>query len=253
MKFKVPGDCSQITLRQFMAYHTAADDVERVMAIINKSRDYCESLQVDAAHTVINLFDEVIEAASSHFDRIIEVRGRRLGFLPDINSMTFREHVDLDQLAQTIWREKKSIDYTNLPQLMAVMFRPVTEQVGEYYNIQKYDLDNTEKYMADIMDLTLDRVNGALLFFFEYRRGISEQFSGLFGFDIEEGTSDGYTPSGLAKWGWYHVLESIANQDLTRHEEVLDKGAKAIFTHLSYMRDFQAEQNRIMKQAYKLK
>jgi hypothetical protein len=165
MKFKVPGDCSQITLRQFMAYHTAADDVERVMAIINKSRDYCESLQVDAAHTVINLFDEVIEAASSHFDRIIEVRGRRLGFLPDINSMTFREHVDLDQLAQTIWREKKPIDYTNLPQLMAVMFRPVTEQVGEYYNIQKYDLDNTEKYMADIMDLTLDRVNGALLFF----------------------------------------------------------------------------------------
>jgi len=165
MKFNVPGDCAQITLRQFMAYHSAADDVEKVMAIINKSRDYCEGLQVDAAHTVIALFEEVIEGASSQFDRIIEVRGRRLGFLPDINGMTFREHVDLDQLAQTIWREKKSIDYTNLPQLMAVMFRPVTEQVGQYYNIEKYDLDKTEKYMADILDLTLDRVNGALLFF----------------------------------------------------------------------------------------
>lgn len=148
-----------------MAYHSAADDVERVMAIINKSRDYCEGLQVDSAHTVIALFEEVIEGASSQFDRIIEVRGRRLGFLPDINGMTFREHVDLDQLAQTIWREKKSIDYTNLPQLMAVMFRPVTEQVGQFYNIEKYDLDKTEKYMADILDLTLDRVNGALLFF----------------------------------------------------------------------------------------
>jgi hypothetical protein len=165
MKFNVPGDCSQITLRQFMAYHSAADDVEKVMAIINKSRDYCEGLQVDSAHTVIALFEEVIEGASSQFDRIIEVRGRRLGFLPDINGMTFREHVDLDQLAQTIWREKKSIDYTNLPQLMAVMFRPVTEQVGQFYNIEKYDLDKTEKYMADILDLTLDRVNGALLFF----------------------------------------------------------------------------------------
>jgi hypothetical protein len=79
--------------------------------------------------------------------------------------MTFREHVDLDQLAQTIWREGKPCDYTELPRLMAVMFRPVTEQVGDYYNIEKYDLDKTARYMPEIMALTLDRVNGALVFF----------------------------------------------------------------------------------------
>ena len=165
MKLRVPGECSQITLSQFMAYHTAADDVERVMVIIDKSREYCEGLKADSARTIIALFDEVIETASSNFERIITVNGKRLGFLPDINSMTFREHVDLDQLAQTIWREGKPCDYTELPRLMAVMFRPVTEQVGDYYNIEKYDLDKTARYMPEIMQLTLDRVNGALLFF----------------------------------------------------------------------------------------
>jgi hypothetical protein len=165
MKLKVPGECSQITLSQFMAYHTAADDVERVMVIINKSREYCELLKADSVQTIITLFEEVIDSSAGQFERIINVNGKRLGFLPDINSMTFREHVDLDQLAQTIWIESKPCDYTELPRLMAVMFRPVTEQVGDYYNIEKYDLDKTARYMPEIMALTLDRVNGALVFF----------------------------------------------------------------------------------------
>jgi hypothetical protein len=165
MKLKVPGECSQITLSQFMAYHTAEDDVERVMVIINKSREYCELLKADSVQTIITLFEEVIDSSAGQFERIINVNGKRLGFLPDINSMTFREHVDLDQLAQTIWREGKPCDYTELPRLMAVMFRPVTEQVGDYYNIEKYDLDKTARYMPEIMALTLDRVNGALVFF----------------------------------------------------------------------------------------
>jgi len=148
-----------------MDYHLAVDDIERVMVIINKSREYCESLKADSVFTIITLFNEVVDSASSNFERVITVNGKRLGFLPDINSMTFREHVDLDQLAQTIWREGKECDYRELPRLMAIMFRPVTEQVGEYYNIQKYDLDKMNSYLPEIMELTLDRVNGALLFF----------------------------------------------------------------------------------------
>lgn len=148
-----------------MGYHGAADEVERVMIILNKSREYCEQLKAETVHTIVTLFEEVIDSSSSNFERIISVNGKRLGFIPDINGMTFREHVDLDQLAQSIWREGKQCDYKELPRLMAILFRPVTEQVGEYYNIQKYDLEKMSSYMPEIMGLTLDRVNGALLFF----------------------------------------------------------------------------------------
>ena len=165
MKLNIPGDASQITLQQFMDYHNAVDEIERVMVIVNKSREYCEGLKADTVQTIITLFEEVIDSSPSQFDRIISVNGKKLGFMPDINGMTFREHVDLDQLAQAIWKEGKAIDYTEIPRLMAILFRPVTEQVGEYYNIEKYDLDRMSKYMPEIMQLTLDRVNGALLFF----------------------------------------------------------------------------------------
>jgi len=165
MKLRIPGDASQITLTQFMGYHGAADEVERVMIILNKSREYCEQLKAETVHTIVTLFEEVIDSSSSNFERVIAVNGKRLGFIPDINGMTFREHVDLDQLAQTIWRDGKACDYKELPRLMAILFRPVTEQVGEYYNIEKYDLEKMAGYMPEIMALTLDRVNGALLFF----------------------------------------------------------------------------------------
>ena len=165
MKMKIPGNASQITLRQFMAYHTAIDDVEKVMVIINKNREYCEALKVETITTIIELFDEVINTAGDNFERIISINGKRLGFLPDINGITFREHVDLDQLAQSIWPANKEPNYKELPQLMAVIFRPIKEQVGEYYNLEKYDLDKTAGYMPEILGLTLDKVNGALLFF----------------------------------------------------------------------------------------
>ncbi len=251
MKLKIPGSGSQITLRQFMDYHNAVDDCERVMVIINKSREYCESLKADSIETIITLFEEVIDSSASNFERVITVNGKRLGFIPDINSMTFREHVDLDELSKLIWFKDNDVNYKEFPRLMAILFRPVTEQVGEFYNIQKYDLSKMNDYLPEIMGLTLDRVNGALLFFFDYRRSISEQFFGLFGQSSDEGGERDNTPSGLSRWGWYHILQSVSNNDITNHEKVLDKGAREIFTYLSYMRDYNAEQARIMKQAIK--
>lgn len=165
MKLRIPGDGSQITLQQFMDYQNAVDDVERVMVIINKSREYCESLKADSIQTIITLFDEVINSSSSKFERVMIVNGKRLGFIPDINSMTFREHVDLDTLAQTIWKVDGKVNYKEFPRLMAILFRPVTEQVGDFYNVQKYDASKMSDYMPEVLGLTLEQVNGALVFF----------------------------------------------------------------------------------------
>jgi hypothetical protein len=165
MKLKIPGDGSQITLRQFMDYQNAVDDVERAMVIINKSREYCESLKADSVQTIITLFAEVIDSSSSKFERVAMVNGKRLGFIPDINAMTFREHVDLDTYAKDIWHLNGKVNYKHFPSLMAILFRPVTEQVGDFYNIQKYDASKTSDYMPEVLGLTLEQVNGALLFF----------------------------------------------------------------------------------------
>lgn len=165
MKLYIPVSAEQITLKRFVDYHTAHDNVERVMIAVNKSREYCEGLKVETVQTVIDLFEAACLTGKETHTPTVTIEGVKLGFIPDLNSMTFREHVDLDQLSKSIWLENGTVDYKNLPQLMAILYRPVTEQVGEYYNIIKYDSDNVKKYMKAVNGLTMDRVQGGLLFF----------------------------------------------------------------------------------------
>lgn len=165
MKLFIPVSAEQITLKRFVDYHTANDNVERVMIAVNKSREYCEGLKVETVQTVIDLFEAACLTGKETHTPTVTIEGMKLGFIPDLNSMTFREHVDLDQLSKSIWLENGTVDYKNLPQLMSILYRPVTEQVGEYYNISKYDSDNVKKYMKAVNGLTMDRVQGGLLFF----------------------------------------------------------------------------------------
>ncbi len=165
MKLYIPVSSEQITLKRFVDYQTAADDVERVMVAVNKNRDYCEGLKVETMQTVIELFDAACITGKDTHTPTVTVEGVKLGFIPDINSMTFREHVDLDQLSKSIWLTNGQTDYKNLAQLMAILYRPVTEQVGQYYNLVKYDSDGVKKYLHAINGLTMDRVQGGLLFF----------------------------------------------------------------------------------------
>lgn len=165
MKLYIPVSSNQITLRRFVDFETAADDTERAMVAINKNREYCEGLKAETVQTVIDLFQTACITGKDTHTPTVTLEGVKLGFIPDINNMTFREHVDLDQLSKSIWLTSGATDYTNLPQLMAILYRPVTEQVGEYYNVQKYDSEKTKKYIHAINALPMDRVQGGLLFF----------------------------------------------------------------------------------------
>jgi hypothetical protein len=71
----------------------------------------------------------------------------------------------MDQLAKTVWPTGKEPNYKNLPELMAILFRPVSEQVGTFYNLEPYDTERVPKYIDAVKCLTMDRIQGALLFF----------------------------------------------------------------------------------------
>lgn len=165
MKLYIPVSADQITLKRFVDYHASSDDVEKVMIAVNKSREYCEGLKAETVQTVVDLFETACITGKDTHSPTVTIQGVKLGFIPDINNMTFREHVDLDQLSKSIWLTNGQTDYKNLPQLMAILYRPITEQVGDYYNLVKYDSSKVKNYMKAINGLTMDRVQGGLLFF----------------------------------------------------------------------------------------
>ena len=56
---------------------------------------------------------------------------------------------------------------------------------------------------------------------------------------------------GLSRWGWYNALETIAERDITKFKSILDLGAREVFTHLSYLRDYHAMERQLLKQNFK--
>lgn len=160
----IPKNNAGITLQKFVAYQSGRNEIERVMAATGQSRRVIEGFKMSTLNELINTFDNAIKVGVPMHKQTVVINGVRLGFIPDLNDLTLREHIDLDSYAQEIWH-KDGNDYTNLPKLMAILFRPVTDILGSYYRIEPYDSERVRSYIDVVNLLTMDKVNGALVFF----------------------------------------------------------------------------------------
>ena len=163
-KIQIPLNYSQITLDQFVTYHTARTDVEKLMAITQHPRKIVEGFQMNTIDEIMKSFDDALQVGAPKHEQTFVIEGMRLGFIPDLNAMTLKEHVDLEMYSGLIWT-KDGIDYTHLPKLMSILFRPVKGKLGQYYEVEEYSSDTTKLHLDRIKQMTMDRVNGALVFF----------------------------------------------------------------------------------------
>jgi hypothetical protein len=83
---------------------------------------------------------------------------QEFGFIPELDNITYGEFVDLDTYIQ---------DIQNLHNTMAVLYRPITKQVGDRYLIEPYE--SASKYATLMKQAPMDVVMAASLFF--YRLG----------------------------------------------------------------------------------
>tara|TARA_R110002020_G_scaffold212120_2_gene418553 strand:+ start:841 stop:1485 length:645 start_codon:yes stop_codon:yes gene_type:complete len=93
--------------------------------------------------------------------RIIEIDKKRYGFHPDLDSITLGEYADIETFI------KNGIE-NHLPEVMAVLYRPVLEETGSgVYTIEAYD--GEIKIRADQMKkMSSQQVQNALVFFYNF-------------------------------------------------------------------------------------
>ena len=164
--YTIPKTIEQITLGQYVAFMSAKTEQAKAAIATGKTLKEVEGLTWHALQTINELFEEVTNQPTARHQGTFVVGDMRLGFIPNLNSITFREHVDLDLLALSIWPANGGeVQYSNLPKLMAILFRPVQGRLGANYMIKPYDAGKVEEYMAFINGIPMDRVNGALVFF----------------------------------------------------------------------------------------
>lgn len=91
----------------------------------------------------------------NHFIQRFKMGGVEFGFIPNLDEMTTGEYMDLDNYIT---------DWNTMHNAMAVLYRPITNKLGNKYQIEEYKGSVT---YADVMrHAPLDVVLGAMVFFY---------------------------------------------------------------------------------------
>jgi hypothetical protein len=163
MKINLPSTYNDITLDEYVKYHSLKSEIDKIALITGLSKKSIEGLQVSAIETIITEYSNALERGTPRMDYVIK-GDVELAFVPDIDAITLREHIDLDTYAQSIWKNG-AMDCTNLPNLMAILYRPISKRFGKWYELQAYDVDKVKYYIDSINTMTMAQVNGVMVFF----------------------------------------------------------------------------------------
>ena len=154
MEIRLPHRYQDVRLGQMQAYMQADNDAERIAALADVPCSTVRELPhklYDRLHKQVAL---IMQNESSLFERVITLDGREFGLIPDWGEFTLGEWIDTEEMVQDVW--------SNAHKLMALLYRPVTNRVGDRYDIAKYTGKENHKLFLDV---TIDIFAGAMLFF----------------------------------------------------------------------------------------
>jgi hypothetical protein len=164
LKLNIAANAKAVTLARYIDYQNAVDKLERVRVITGKSMDAVRLLQSQVIDEIIIRFEAAIKLGSNDFERKVRIGAIELGFIPNLNELTFGEYIDLDTHCTGIYNDGK-INGMAAHKMMCILYRPIKAKFGRYYDIEAYNPNAKRKYEDEVLQLTLDHVLNVLLFF----------------------------------------------------------------------------------------
>jgi hypothetical protein len=156
---------SDQTLGTYVDFMAAGEDtVSQIQAITGLKRDDIRKIDVTQIEKIVTAYANGLKNDEKVFKQFIEIDGIKFGFHPNLKSMTFGEWLDLSELSKNFPHQ--------LPELMCILYRPVTAEINMQYKIEEYDSDVHLKYAPQMRKLNLANVNAALLFFSTLRNDL---------------------------------------------------------------------------------
>ena len=156
---------SDQTLGTYVDFMAAGEDtVSQIQAITGLKRDDIRKIDVTQIQKIVTAYANGLKNDEKVFKQFIEIDGIKFGFHPNLKSMTFGEWLDLSELSKNFPHQ--------LPELMCILYRPVTAEINQQYKIEEYDSDVHLKYAPQMRKLNLANVNAALLFFSTLRNDL---------------------------------------------------------------------------------
>ena len=163
-QFKLISSWEEVTLEKWLklidfASETKTKEAEETIAALSTiPKQLIKQLELKDIAAIMSKLSEFQQQQDSSLKRIIEIDGKRYGFHPDLDSITLGEWADLETFI------KQDIE-KNLPEVMAILYRPITEETDSgIYTIAAYDGNITIR-AEEMKKMSAEQVQSALVFF----------------------------------------------------------------------------------------
>jgi hypothetical protein len=131
---------------------------EIINALSDIPRKLIKKLELKDIAVILEKISESQRDANSSLKKIIEIEGKEYGFHPDLDSITLGEYADIETFI------KNGAD-KHMPELMAILYRPIIEKKNKVYTIDAYDGNITIR-AEEMQKMSAEQVQSALRFFF---------------------------------------------------------------------------------------
>lgn len=164
LKVQIAANAKAVTLAKYIDYQNAVDVVEKVHIITGKPTETIKLMHLNVLDEIVGRFEAALTLGSNVFERKVRIGTIELGFIPNLNELTFGEYIDLDSTCTNLYKDGK-VNGEAAHKMMCILYRPIKAKFGKYYDIEKYQPNAKRKYEDAVMQLTLDHVLNVLLFF----------------------------------------------------------------------------------------
>ena len=163
-EFKLINSWSEISLEKWLKLidfqkGTKSEEAkETIAALSDIPKDLLNQLELKDVAVLMGKVSELQQKQDSSLKKIIEVEGKRYGFHPNLDDITLGEYADIETFI------KNDIE-KNLPELMAILYRPIVEEKNDIYIIEAYD-GNISIRAEEMRKMSAEQVQSALVFFY---------------------------------------------------------------------------------------
>ena len=139
---------------------------ETITALSDIPKRLVKELPLRDAALIMSEIAELQSEQDTVLKKVFEIEGVEYAMHPNLDDITLGEYADIESFI------KDGLE-KNLPELMAVLFRPVTERNGDAYTIKAYDGNITIR-AEEMKKMSAEQVQSALVFFYRFAKEFSK-------------------------------------------------------------------------------
>ena len=146
---------------------TKAKEARETIAIMSDiPKSLIDEMALKDVAILMSKLSELQAEKDTKLKKIIEIEGQQYAFHPNLDDLTLGEYADIESFIKA-GLEKK------MPEIMAVLFRPITEREKNVYAIAAYD-GKIAIRAEKMKQMSAEQVQSALVFFWHFVMGLCE-------------------------------------------------------------------------------